>query len=46
MCEMKKYLPPKIFNEQEHYLIHEVEEIEMCGPIYTRSMGMVERHLK
>ena len=23
-----------------------VEEIEMCGPIHTRSMWMVERHLK
>ena len=46
MCEMKKYLPPKIFNAQEHYLIHQFEEIEMCGTIHTRSMWMVERHLK
>ena len=34
------------FNTQEHYLIHQVEEIELCGPIHTRSMWMVERHLK
>jgi hypothetical protein len=46
MCEMKKYLPPTFFNAQEHYLIHQVEEIEKCGPIHTRSMWMVERHLK
>jgi hypothetical protein len=46
MCEMKKYLPPTFFNAQEHYLIHQIEEIEMCGPIHTRSMWMVERHLK
>jgi hypothetical protein len=46
MCEMKKYLPPTFFNAQEHYLIHQVEEIEMCGPVHTRSMWMVERHLK
>jgi hypothetical protein len=46
MCETKEYLPPSFFNAQEHYLIHQVEEIEMCGPIHTRSMWMVERHLK
>jgi hypothetical protein len=46
MCEMKKYLPPSFFNAQEHYLIHLVEEIEICGPIHTRSMWLVERHLK
>jgi len=46
MCEMKMYLPPKIFNVQERYLIHHVEEIEMCGPVHTWSMWMVERHLK
>ena len=46
MCEMQKYLPPTFFNAQEHYLIHQVEEIEMCGLVHTRSMWMVERHLK
>jgi hypothetical protein len=43
---MQKYITPKFFNAQEHYLIHQVEEIEMCGPVHTRSMWMVERHLK
>ena len=46
MCEMKKCLPPTFFNAQEHYLIHQVEEIELCGPVQARSMWMVERHLK
>jgi len=41
MCEMQKYLPPSFFNAQEHYLIHQVEEIEMCGPVHTRSMWNV-----
>ena len=45
MCEMQKYIPPTFFNAQ-HYLIHQVEDIEMCGPVHTRSMWMVERHLK
>ena len=46
MCEMKKYLPMNFFNAQEYYLIHQVEEIEMCGLVQTRSTWMVERHLK
>ena len=46
MCEMQKYLPLDFFNAQEHYLIHQFEEIELCGPVQTRSMWMVERHLK
>ena len=46
MCEMQKYLPPTFFNAQEHYLIHQLEEIELCGPVHTRSMWMVEIYLK
>jgi hypothetical protein len=46
MCEMQKYIAPTFFNAQEHYLIHQVEEIEICGPVHTRLMWMVERHLK
>ena len=45
MCEMQQYLPPTFFNAQEHYLIHQVEEIELCGPVHTRLMWMVERQL-
>ena len=45
MCEMQKYLPPVFFNAQEHYLIHQVEDMELCGPLHTRSMWMVERNL-
>jgi len=46
MCAIQKYIPPLFFNAQEHYLIQKVEDIEMRGPIHTRSMRMVERHLK
>ena len=42
---MQKYLPPSFFNAQENYLIHQVEEIELRGPINSRSMCMVERNL-
>ena len=46
MCKMQQYLPPTFFNAQEHYLIHQVDEIELCEPVHTRSMWMVERQLK
>ena len=46
MCEMQKHIPQTFFNAQEHYLIHQVEEIEICGPVHTMSMWMVEKHLK
>ena len=46
MCEMHKYIPLEYFNAQEHYLIHQVEEIELCGPVHSRFVWMVERHLK
>ena len=46
MCEMKKHLPSAFFNAREHYLIHQVEKIELCGPVHSSSMWMVERHLK
>ena len=43
---MHKYLLPGFFNAQEHYIIHQVEEIELCVLVHTRSMWMVERNLK
>ena len=46
MCEMQNYLPPAFFNAQEHYLIHQVEEIELCGPINSRSIWMAEMDFK
>ena len=46
MCEMQKYLPPTFFNAQEDYLIHQVEDIELCGPVNSRLMWMVERNFK
>ena len=46
MCEMQRYLPPVFFNAQENYLIQQVEDIELCGPVHTRSMWMMERKLK
>ena len=38
MSEMKKFLPSNFFNAQEYYLIRQVEGIELCEPVQTRSM--------
>ena len=46
MCEMQKHITLAFFNAQENYVIRQVEEIELCGPVLSRSMWMVERHLK
>ena len=46
MCEMQKHLPSTFFNAQEQNIIHQVEEIELYGPMHSRSMWMVKRHLK
>ena len=45
MCEMKKHLPSAFFNAHEHYLIHQVDEIELCGRIDTRTLWMVDGNL-
>ena len=46
MCDMQKYLPTSFFNAQEHYIVHLLHEIEMCGLVQTRTMFPVERYLK
>ena len=46
MCDMQKYIPLTFFNAHEHYLIHQVEGIKICGPIHTRPMWVVEGYLK
>ena len=45
MCDMEKYFPTSFFNAQEHYIVHLLYEIEMCGPIQTREMFPIERYL-
>ena len=39
-------MPSEFFNAQEHYLIHQVKEIELCGPVHSKSIWMVARHLE
>ena len=39
---VKKCLPPTFCNAQEHCLIHQVEEIELCGPVQARQVIQIE----
>ena len=44
MCQMQIFLPSTFFNAQEHYLIHQVEEIELCGHMHSRSKTRRNNH--
>ena len=46
MCDMQKYFSTSFFKAQEHYIVHLLYEIEMCGPIQTREMFPIEHYLK
>ena len=46
MSDMQKYFPASFFNVQEHYIVNILHGIEMCGPVQTRRMFIVERYLK
>ena len=46
MCDMQKYFPTSFFNAQEHYIVHLMHEIEMCGPVQTRTIFLFQRYLK
>ena len=46
MCDMQKYFLASFFDAQKHYIVHLLYEIEMCGPVQTRTMFPIEHYLK
>ena len=46
MCDMQKYLPTSFSNTQEHYIVHLLNEIDMCGLVQIRTMFPIEHYLK
>jgi hypothetical protein len=38
--------PPSFFDVMTHLLVHLMEELELCSPIHTRWMYLVECYLK
>jgi hypothetical protein len=46
MALLEMEFPPSFFNVMTHLPYHIVEELDMCGPVTTRWMYPVERHMK
>ncbi len=43
MCMLEMTKPPSFFDIMVHLILHQVDELDMCGPIHTRWMYCVER---
>ena len=46
LCLMEKAFPPTFIDVMSHLLIHLVEELYICGPVYCRWMYPIERYIK
>ena len=46
LCLLEKELPPSFFDIMVHLMIHSVEELFLCGPVYIRWMYPFERYYK
>jgi len=46
MCLLKKEMPPSFFDIMSYMPNHLVEEVFLCGPMYTRWMYPYERYFK
>lgn len=46
ICLLEKEFPPSFFDVMTHLLIHLVEEVDICGPVYGRWMYPMERYMK
>jgi hypothetical protein len=46
MALVEMEFPPSFFNIMMHLSYHIIEELDMCGPVATRWMYLVERYMK
>jgi len=46
LCQLEMYFPHVFFNILVHLIVHLMREIKCCGPVYLRSMYLVERYMK
>ncbi len=46
MLTLEKVFPLVCFDIMTHLVIHLVEELDICGPVYTRWMYRMERYMK
>ncbi|XP_056688175.1 uncharacterized protein [Spinacia oleracea] len=45
LCQFEMYFPPSFFDIMVHVVVHLVQEIKICGPVWARNMYPFERHL-
>jgi len=45
LCQLEKYFPPSFFDIMVHLIVHLVQEIKMCGPVFLRYMYPFERFM-
>ena len=38
LCMIEKEFPPAFFDVMTHFLVHLVEELDICGPVHVRWM--------
>jgi hypothetical protein len=46
LCMLEKEFPQAFFDVMTHFLVHLIEELDICGPIHVRWMYPMERYLK
>ena len=45
LCELEMFFPPSFFDVTVHLIVHLVEEIKYCGPVFLRNMYPFERFM-
>ena len=45
LCELETYFPPSFFDVTVHLIVHLVDEIKCCGPVFLRNMYPFERFM-
>ena len=46
LCLLQQYFLPSFFDIMIHLLVHLVEQVKLCGPVYLRWMYHFEREMK
>lgn len=46
LCLLEQYFPPSFFDIMVHLIVHLVEEVKLCGPVFLRWMYSSERNMK
>jgi len=45
LCKFEMYFPPSFFDIMLHLVVHLVDEVKECGPVFLRWMYPIERYM-